>query len=453
MTAQDARGLPIGSSSASARAAVDVALWRMMSFYDTPLADLDAAIAADPSWALPHTMKAGFLASLTEASLLAEAQTHLEAARALTSAHAPARERAHLEAVQLVLEGRWASACRTWDALLIEHPRDALALQWAQAWDFYRGDAAALRARPARALPEWDEHDPLYPHVLALWAFGLEENHCHAQAEEAGRRALALDARAPWAVHSVAHVMDAQGRFDDGAAWLRQHQTAWAEGNGFATHLWWHTALFRLEGLDIAGTLRVVDGHLAAEHLQIGLQRVDAASALWRLHLLGADVAKRGAALQAGWPLHGNGEAGHYTFNDVHALLPMLLADDLASAERWVARCAERAMAADDARRDNHLVAREVGQPLARGLLAFAHGQADDSADLLYAARAQAQRLGGSHAQRDLIDQTLIAACARGSRQALGRALLNERVLAKPLTPLTKHWQEALNVHSAWAQQ
>ena len=453
MTAQDARGLPIGSSSASARAAVDVALWRMMSFYDTPLADLDAAIAADPGWALPHTMKAGFLASLTEASLLAEAQTHLDAARALTSAHTPARERAHLEAVQLVLEGRWAGACRTWDALLIEHPRDALALQWAQLWDFYRGDAAALRARPARALPEWDEHDPLYPHVLALWAFGLEENHCHAQAEEAGRRALALDARAPWAVHSVAHVMDAQGRFDDGAAWLRQHQAAWAEGNGFATHLWWHTALFRLEGLDIAGTLRVVDGHLAAEHLQIGLQRVDAASALWRLHLLGADVAKRGAALQAGWPLHGNGEAGHYTFNDVHALLPMLLADDLASAERWVARCAERAMAADDARRDNHLVAREVGQPLARGLLAFAHGQADDSADLLYAARAQAQRLGGSHAQRDLIDQTLIAACARGSRQALGRALLNERVLAKPLTPLTKHWQEALNVHSAWAQQ
>ena len=453
MTAQDARGLPIGSSSASARAAVDVALWRMMSFYDTPLADLDAAIAADPGWALPHTMKAGFLASLTEASLLAEAQTHLDAARALTSAHTPARERAHLEAVQLVLEGRWASACRTWDALLIEHPRDALALQWAQAWDFYRGDAAALRARPARALPEWDEHDPLYPHVLALWAFGLEECHCHAQAEEAGRRALALEPRAPWAVHAVAHVMDMQGRFDDGAAWLRQHQAAWAEGNGFSGHLWWHTALFRLEGLDIAGTLRVVDGHLAAEHLQIGLQRVDAASALWRLHLLGADVAKRGAALQAGWPLHGNGEAGHYTFNDVHALLPMLLADDLASAERWVARCAERAMAADDARRDNHLVAREVGQPLARGLVAFARGQADDSADLLYAARAQAQRLGGSHAQRDLIDQTLIAACARGSRQALGRALLNERVLAKPLTPLTKHWQEALNVHSARAQQ
>ena len=88
---------------------------------------------------------------------------------------------------------------------------------------------------------------------------------------------------------------------------------------------------------------------------------------------------------------------------------------------------------------------------MARGLLAFARGDADDSADLLYAARGQAQRLGGSHAQRDLIDQTLLAACARGGRKALGRALLNERVLAKSVTPLTRHWQEALDDHSAQA--
>ena len=450
---QDARGLPLGSGSARARAAVDVALWRMMSFYDTPLADLDAAIAADPGWALPHTMKAGFLASLTEAALLPQARAHLDAARALTSTQAPARERAHLEAVQQVLDGRWACACRSWDSLLIEQPRDALALQWAQLWDFYRGDSAALRGRPARALAEWDEHDPLYPHVLALWAFGLEETHCLEQAEEAGRRALALDARAPWAVHSVAHVMDMQGRFDDGAAWLRQHQAAWAEGNGFATHLWWHTALFRLEGLDTAGTLRVVDGHMAVDQMQVGLQRVDAASMLWRLHLLGADVAQRSAALQAGWPLQGEGEAGHYAFNDVHVLLPMLMAGDGAAAERWLARCAERALAPAEARRDNHAVAREVGLPLARGLIAFARGDTDEAADLLYAARASAQRLGGSHAQRDVIDQTLLAACARGSRKALGRAVLNERLLAKPITPLTRHWLEALGDHSQQARQ
>jgi hypothetical protein len=100
--------------------------------------------------------------------------------------------------------------------------------------------------------------------VLALYAFGLEESNLYPQAEDAGRRALSHEPRVPWAVHAVAHVMEMQGRFEDGAAWLRQHQGSWAEGNGFAGHLWWHKALFRLEALDIAGVLRLVDSHLAA---------------------------------------------------------------------------------------------------------------------------------------------------------------------------------------------
>ncbi len=441
----DHRGLPAGSQHEAARRAVESALWRMMAFYDTPLADLDAAIAFDPAWPLPHAMKAGFLFSLTEAPLDAEAAQHLACACALVSAATPARERAHIDALQHVADGRWAAACRAWDLLLIDQPRDALALQWAQLWDFYRGDSASLRARPARALPEWHEDDPLYPHVLALWAFGLEENHCLDAAEEAGRRALALDARAPWAVHAVAHVMETQGRFDDGAAWLRQHQTVWAEGNGFAAHLWWHAALFRIEGLDIAGTLRIADGHLSGEHLQIGLQRVDAASLLWRLHLLGADVGARCRALGRDWCDGAQHAPGRYAFNDLHALMALLAGGDIARAEGLIARGAERAMSGDDAKRDNHAIAREIGLPLARGLLAFAKGDHDAAADQLYAVRSQAQRFGGSHAQRDVIDQTLLAACARGDgRRALGRALLNERLLAKPATPLARHWCEVL---------
>jgi hypothetical protein len=443
MRITDDRGLPSGTTSDAARAAVESATWRLMAFYDTPLADLDAAIAADPAWPLPHAMKAGFLYSLTEPALCDDAARHLAEARALVTPATPARERAHLDALQLVADGRWAAACRAWDLLLIDHPRDALALQWAHLWDFYRGDAPSLRARPARVLPEWDEDDPLYAHVLALWAFGLEENHCFEAAEEAGRRALAIDARAPWAVHAVAHVMEMQGRFDDGAAWLRAHQPAWTEGNGFAAHLWWHTALFRLEGMDIAGTLRTADGHLSGDDLQIGLQRVDAASLLWRLHLQGADVGARCRALADAWCAEH--VPGHYAFNDVHALMALLAAGEVAEADAQVARCAERAMNAEDARRDNHAMAREAGLPLARALLAFGKGEFDSAADQLYAVRTAAQRFGGSHAQRDVIDQTLLAACARGTgRKALGRALLNERLLAKPVTPLTRHWADAM---------
>jgi hypothetical protein len=442
MAQADPRGNPCSSTSAAARDAAEMALWRMMSFYDPPLADLDSAINADPAWLLPHVMKAGFLASLTEPGLLPQAQRHLHDAQALAG-HATAGERAHLEAVQAALDGRWHQACRIWDGLLVEHPRDALALQWAQLWDFYRGDAGGLRQRPARALPEWGEADPLYPCVLGLYAFGLEENNLYPQAEEAGRHALSLDARVPWAVHAVAHVMEMQGRFEEGAAWLRLQQPHWAEGNGFACHLWWHKALFRLEALDTAGAWRLLDGHLSGEQLQVTLNRVDAASLLWRLHLLGEEVAPHCAALAQGWAANDN-EAGHYAFNDVHRVLVLLGAGDVQRAERWLARCAERALSPSDAARANHSMAREVGLPLMRGLVALARGDADGAVDLIAPARTQASRLGGSHAQRDLIDQTLLSAAARGGRRSLGRALLNERVMAKPMTPLTRYWMDQL---------
>lgn len=461
MAFPDDRGNPCGSTDPTARSAVERALWRMMSFYGTPLDDLDQAMVADPGWALPHTMKAGHLLGLTDPGLLDEADAHLAHARAL-AVRAPAREQAHLEALQCVRDGRWHAACRVWDELLLLHPRDALALQWAQLWDFYRGDAPGLRQRPARALPEWDADDPLYPCVLALLAFGLEENNLYPQAEEAGRRALATDPAVPWAIHAVAHVMEMQGRFEDGSAWLRQTRRHWAaaceagddeavsEPNGFAAHLWWHKGLFRLEAMDSPGALRLLDTHLSGSAVQITLQRVDAAALLWRLHLLGVDVADRCGALLANWPLP-DGHAGHHAFNDVHAVLAMLGCGEVARAESWLARCAARAMQPEDARRSNHQTAREVGLPLVRGLLALARGDADAAVQLMWPARAKAQCLGGSHAQRDLIDQTLLAAAAQAgdSARAMGRALLNERCLAKPATPLTRHWAEALAQRSA----
>jgi tetratricopeptide (TPR) repeat protein len=447
----DQRGLPVGTGSAASVQHQETALWRMMAFYDPPIADLDAAIAADPAWAMPHAMKAGFLYSLTEPGVLVEAAAHLDRAVVLVDAQvggAPRRERAHLEALRLVRDGRWHAACRQWDELLLEYPRDALALQWAHLWDFYRGDSRNLRLRPARSLPEWDDQDPLYPHLLALHAFGLEECNLLAQAEDVGRQALSLAPMSPWAIHAVAHVMEMQGRFDDGAAWLRQHQPAWV-ANGYAIHLWWHLALFRLEALDEVGVLRLVDAHLVGEAIQITLNRVDAASMLWRLRLIGADVGDRFVDLIKAWPLDLE-HAGYSAFNDIHVLIALLGADEHARAEAWLSRCAERVMQPEQARHANQAIAREVGLPVMRALLAYARGDNDAAASALYATREVAQRIGGSHAQRDLIDQTLLAAAALGRRD-VGRAVLNERLLAKPLTPLTRLWAERMGVRIATA--
>jgi hypothetical protein len=449
----DTRGNPIRSTQAAAIDHAERALWRMMSFYDQPLPDLDAAIECDDGWALPHVMKAGFLLSLTEPGLVPQARTHLDAARRRVDG-AARRELAHPEAVQALLDGRPHAACLIWDEVLTDFPRDALALQWAHLWDFHRGDAQSLRLRPARALPDWDHDDPLCAYVWGLYAFGLEECNLYAQAEDAGRRSLSLSPSVPWAVHAVAHVLEMQGRFEEGGAWLRQHQNNWAEGNGFATHLWWHKALFRLEALDVAGVMRLVDKYFQGDQLLIDLQRLDAVALLWRLHLLGHDVSAAMRGVLEHWALQDE-HAGHSAFNDAHVVLAMLGSGESARAEAWVARCAERAMHAPDARRLNHAVAREAGLPLMRALLQFDRQAFDEAAQGLYAVRAQAVRCGGSHAQRDVIDQTLLAAAARGSesmRATLGRALINERLLAKPLTPLTRHWVERLGFSARAAE-
>ncbi|MFO1294197.1 MAG: tetratricopeptide repeat protein [Rubrivivax sp.] len=442
MASPDRRGNPCSSGSEAARAAAERSLWCLLSHYGSPPAELEAAAAADPRWMLPHVMQAGHRLGLAEPGLVGEALAHLQQAQALAAGAAP-RERMHLEAVQHVAQGRWRDACRLWDALLLEHPRDALALQWAHLWDFHQGDAVALQQRPARVLPEWDENDPLQPCVRALYALGLAECNLYAQAEDVGRRALAANPRLPTAVHAVAHVMAMQGRFDEGSAWLRQHQPQWAEGNALACHLWWHQALFRLEALDSVGVMRLLDHHLGGEALCGGMQRIDAAALLWRLHLLGEDVATRCRALLAGWPLPADA-AGCHAIVDLHVVLALLGAGDVAAAERRVARCAERALAPADLRRSNHGVAREVGLPLMRGLLAFARGDARAACEAIYAVRALVPRLGGSQAQRELIDQTLLAAAARSGQRALGRALVNERRMAAPLSPLARHWIERL---------
>jgi hypothetical protein len=442
---RDHRGLPISTTSQPALDAAEKALWRMVSFYGDPLADIDAAAQADSGWILPPLMRGAFLLSVTEPAWVGDARSAVARAEPL-AARSTERERAHLAALRACAEGRWQRAGALWDAILVEHPRDLLALANAHLFDFYRGDALNLRQRVARVLPEWPRDDALQPYVLGMHAFGLEECNFHPQAETAGRAALDADARGPWAIHAVAHVMEMQGRHDEGTSWLDGRRDQWSIDNGFSVHLWWHSALFCLERLDHAGALALYDAHLGDEAAQsIHLLRLDAVALLWRLHLLGIDGDERWrslAARYAGW----SEDVGYYAFNDLFALLAFVGAGDFGQA-RAVLGESERRAGMNDAGGDNQAMAREVGLPLMRGLIDFAEGRHDAAVEALQPVRAIAHRFGGSHAQRDLIDQTLLAACARGSRhRSLGRALLNERRLAKPVTRLTAHWAGRLGV-------
>ena len=430
----DPRDCPVSTAEPAALGHAELALWRLVSFFGDPLADLDAALTADPGWGLAHIMKAHFILTLTEPGMVADARLALDAALPLM-AHANPRERAHIEAAQRCLAGHWREACALWDDILLAYPRDLLALNSAHLFDFYRGDARNLRARVARVLPGWPSDDPLYPYVLGMHAFGLEECNLYAQAEDTGRRSVDAGAKVPWAIHAVAHVMEMQGRHQEGVHWLDTRRGEWMD-NGLSVHNGWHLALFHLESLDTASTLRLHDEHIGGTASQVNLQWLDGAALLWRLHLLGVDVGARWQQLASAWaqPVE---HAGYYAFNDCHALLAMLGSGDMARAQALLAQAQARAQSGQS---DNRAMAQQVGLPLMQGLLAFAQGDAAQAIGALMPLRSVAHRFGGSHAQRDLIDQTLLCAAARAGDRAVGHALLNERLLAKRRTPLTEYW-------------
>ena len=279
-----------------------------------------------------------------------------------------------------------------------------------------------LRDRIARALPAWSAALPAYHAVLGMYAFGLEECGEYERAEEAGRRCVALERRDCWGWHAVTHVLEMQNRTGDGIRWLRSDPDAWSQDSFFAVHNWWHLALFHLEQGDVAEVLRLADGPIFGARSQVMLDMLDASALLWRLWLRGVDVGDRWDALADNWaPVAG---AGNYAFNEFHAMMAFV-GSGRNDAQQAVIESLRKAAAGAT---DTAAFAREVGLDAALAFQAFGEGRYADTVKLLRPLRSYAHRFGGSHAQRDVIDLTLIEAANRSQQRSLASALAAERL-------------------------
>ena len=163
---RDPRGNPVTTASAAALDASERALWRMMSFYGTPLDDLDAAIAADPAWLLPRLMKAGFLLSLTEPSLVGDGRGAARRGRRRSPPRRRARARpprarcsASPPATGSAPARPGARSCATIRATRSRCSGRTCSTSTAAT---RRSCASASRA----VLPAWPDDDPLQPYVL-----------------------------------------------------------------------------------------------------------------------------------------------------------------------------------------------------------------------------------------------------------------------------------------------
>ena len=426
MTLLDQHGHRVSGANARSLDAFEQAQRELRCFIDDPVASVDRAIAESPDMPMAHVLKAWLHLLGTEPAGRAVAD---ECNRAAAALPADERERAHLAASQALAAGRLQEASMRLEDLSVRWPRDLLALQVGHQLDFFQGDSRMLRDRIARALPAWDHGIDGYHAVLGMHAFGLEETADYAQAELQGRRAVDLEPRDGWAWHAVAHVAEMRNAPRDGIAWLRPHRDTWSAGSFLIVHNTWHLALFELEldGHDEA--LRLYDDTIAGGGMPQLLDLVDASAMLWRLHLRGVDVGARWQPLAERWAqLHAEGGAGQYAFNDLHAMLAYVGVGREAD-QRALLDSMQAALDKDD---DNAVFTRDVGLPAAQAIRAFAQGDAAQAVRLLRPVRSRAHRFGGSHAQRDLIDLTLLAAVERASDAALAAALAAERLAMRP---------------------
>ncbi|MGX5829594.1 tetratricopeptide repeat protein [Mesorhizobium sp. 43Arga] len=427
MAIRDAFGLTFSGATEAGFTPYSQAVRELLCFIGDPVASIDRAISADPGFVMAHVFKGYLFGLATERDATAVARACHEAALPLA---ATTREKAHVLALGHLANGRWHDAARILEDVAIETPLDALALQVGHQIDFFTGNARMLRDRIARALPSWQSGMPGYHAILGMQAFGLEEMGDYTRAEKLGRTAVEIEPRDGWAQHAVAHVMEMQSRQRDGIAWMRANPEAWTKESFLQVHNWWHLALFHYDLSEIDQVLALYDGPIYGTPSAMALNMVDASALLWRLHLGGVDVGDRWTALAANWPKAG---AGDYAFNDAHAMMAFVGAglDGLALA---LLEAQRRAMSGSG---DNAAFTRDVGHPLTLAIKAFGEAKYADAMHLIRPIRAIANRFGGSHAQRDVIDLTLIEAALRASDRALAGALTAERSMARPDSPLS----------------
>jgi tetratricopeptide (TPR) repeat protein len=432
---RDAHGLEVTTASEAAVRAFDHTLAGYLRYSaDTP-ERMAAVFDADPEFGLAHCLK-GYFAMLgykLSAVPIAEAAA-AEAAR-LTQQATP-RERAHVAALRRWIDGEPDRAAEIWEQILSEHPRDILAFRLAHFVNFWLGRPDVMLASVLGIEPHWSDDLPGYNAVLGCRCFAHEECGHYTEAEAAGRAAIDRDPGDLWAAHGVAHVLEMQGRRSEGIAWIDSLHDNWDEANNLRHHLWWHAAMFHLERGEMDRVLVRYDGEFrnprsrlteAQPDLYIDVQ--NAASMLFRLQRHGANVGNRWVELAD----HAEARIGDClsAFTLPHWMMALAATGRYAAAHRML-----EAMRAFTQRRGitASLVAR-YALPICEAVLAHGRGKFAQAVAVMRPALGGMYRLGGSHAQQDVLEQLYLDSAMQAGLLDDARLLL-ERVAGRhPLRP------------------
>jgi tetratricopeptide (TPR) repeat protein len=410
-------------------AVFDKALGEYLGLIGDPVATLSAAVQADPDFIIGYTTISA-LNSLGGVPGDAPAvHDPLAAAQALSDKANP-RERLHIAAASAWATGDIEGAANYWETALKSDPADILSLRLAHDTHFFLGASQKLRDVPVSVLPAYAPGSRERGFVLGMASFGLEETGEYAEAEKAGREAAEINPTDTWGVHAVAHVLEMQGRPEEGIKWLRGLEPYWAPATGLAVHQWWHLALYLTEAGRFDEVLEIYDAHIHATPASIVLDLVDAAALLWRLELQGVNVGDRWKDLAPFWGAHAQEHV--LAFNDVHISFTFTGAGNEAAADQLEASIRDYTARATGT---NAEVSKEYGLPLIRALRAYRKGDYATTVAILAPLYKNLAPIGGSNAQRDLFVQTLGISAYKTGNIELAREIAAERRKLKAGSP------------------
>jgi tetratricopeptide (TPR) repeat protein len=421
---QDAQGHRLSGATEASVAAYDQAVRAFNLVCGDAIGSFDAAREAAPTFVMAHLGKAWVLTAANDPGLLKQAAALVETARTLAVNE---REAAHLAALSHQVKGARAAAVALMDRHLMRYPFDILAHQVTTLADGFLGRFRWVRDRSARALPLWSKDQPGYATMLAFHAFGSEEAGDYGRAEDESREAAELEPTSFWPHHTVAHVMEMSGRPEDGLGWMAAREPLWSSpSHTNQAHIWWHKALFHLELGQYDAALALYDGPIRATQRRLGNILTNASALLWRLDTIGCDVGDRWQEMANLWEGHADGKC--LVFTDIHAAMAELRSGQETLVERRLAAMGETAQSDAEAA----ALYRTVGIPVVQGLSAFHRGAYNESVTSLLQTRFDLWQIGGSHAQRDVIDWTLIEAALRAGQRDVALSLAHERLGSRP---------------------
>lgn len=437
-TRHDSRGLPVSTHSEHAAQRYREGVDLLLSLWPDAAEVLDEAITADPGFALAQAARARLHAVRAE---LPQARTLIAQAAEAVSRQGAARERAHVDILRLAIEGQAAAARDAALAHLELWPRDVivfslllgafglLAFSGRRDHDRARADLCERHAAHFAADDWW---------FLTYRGWSHGENGDLVRARALTERALALRPQNVNAVHALAHVLHEAGELPEAERLIDAWLPGYSRAGALYSHIAWHAALAALDRGDLDRALAryaadVVPEVSAAAPLNV---LTDTASFLWRLQLYGHAVPRGAWQAVAAYSAERFPQPG-LAFADLHLAMAAAATGDRADQDR---RCAglDRLVGAGS------LPAGAVVPALCRGLQAFAEGDHAGCARILQPLLGEVVRLGGSGAQRELVEETCLVALMRSGRTEPARALLARRLQRRP-AQRDSRWLAALD--------